>query len=65
LIDNNDASEISQSSYSVRALVRRTDPTISPEFVAGMNRFARDVGISDGQAPYDRVVATRFSNLWK
>jgi NitT/TauT family transport system substrate-binding protein len=41
------------------------DPTISPEFVAGMNRFARDVGISDGQAPYDRVVATRFSNLWK
>jgi len=41
------------------------DATISREFVAGMNRFAHDVGISDGQAPYDRVVATQFSPLWK
>lgn len=41
------------------------DASISPEFVAGMNKFAHDVGISDGQAPYERVVATQFSSLWK
>ena len=41
------------------------DATISRDFVAGMNRFAHDVGISNGQAPYDRVVATQFSHLWK
>lgn len=41
------------------------DATISREFVAGMNRFAHDVGISNGRTPYDRVVATQFSHLWK
>lgn len=41
------------------------DATISREFVAGMNRFAHDVGISNGQAPYDRVVASQFAPLWK
>jgi ABC-type nitrate/sulfonate/bicarbonate transport system substrate-binding protein len=41
------------------------DATISRDFVAGMNRFAHDVGISDGQTPYDCVVATQFSHLWK
>ena len=41
------------------------DATISREFVAGMNQFANDVGISNGQAPYDHVVATQFSPLWK
>jgi NitT/TauT family transport system substrate-binding protein len=52
----------------IRELIERDLPyykaSISPEFVAGMNRFTRDVGIADGQAPYDRVVATRFSGLW-
>ncbi len=41
------------------------DATISREFVAGMNRFAHDLGISHAQAPYDRVVATQFSPLCK
>ena len=40
------------------------DASISPEFVAGMNRFVRDVGISDGKAPYEAVVATQFNVLW-
>ena len=31
-------------------------PAISPEFVAGMNQFARDVGILDRDVPYDAVV---------
>jgi NitT/TauT family transport system substrate-binding protein len=49
-------------------LIRRDlpyyDASISRDFVAGMNQFARDVGIIKGQAPYESVVATRFSNLW-
>ncbi len=52
----------------IAELIRRDlpyyDATISPGFVAGMNQFARDIGILRGEAPYDRVVATRFAPLW-
>lgn len=40
------------------------DPSISREFVTGMNRFARDVGISLQDAPYESVVAEQFRHLW-
>src|ERR1044071_395437 len=33
------------------------DTTISRDFVAGMNRFARDVGILSGDVPYEKIVA--------
>jgi len=50
-------------------LIRRDlpyyDPTISPEFVAGMNQFARDIGILKGRVPYEKVVATQFARLWR
>ncbi|MBV8505345.1 MAG: hypothetical protein JOZ11_05990 [Alphaproteobacteria bacterium] len=50
-------------------LIRRDlpfyDAAISPEFVAGMSQFARDLGILNGEAPYEQVVATRFAHLWK
>ena len=53
----------------IAELIRRDlpyyDPTISRDFVAGMNQFARDVGILKGDVPYERVVATQFSHLWK
>jgi NitT/TauT family transport system substrate-binding protein len=53
----------------IAELVRRDlpyyDPTISEEKVARMNRFARDIGLLKADAPYDRVVATEFSYLWK
>jgi NitT/TauT family transport system substrate-binding protein len=49
-------------------LIRRDlpfyDAAISLEFVAGMNQFARDIGILRGDIPYDQVVATRFAPLW-
>ncbi len=52
----------------IAQLIRRDlpfyDAAISPAFVAGMNQFTRDIGILDGEAPYDRVVATRFATLW-
>jgi len=50
-------------------LIRRDlpyyDASISREFVAGMNQFARDVGILKGNPAYEDVVATRFGQLWK
>jgi NitT/TauT family transport system substrate-binding protein len=41
------------------------DAAITPEFVAAMNRFARSAGVLTGDAPYERVVATEFSDLWR
>ena len=45
----------------IAELIRRDlpyyDTAISPEFVAGMNRFARDLGILKGDVPYEQVVA--------
>ena len=52
----------------IAELIRRDlpyyDAAISPEFVAGMNQFTRDLGILHGEVPYGRVVATRFAPLW-
>jgi hypothetical protein len=41
------------------------EPTISREFVVGMNQFSRDIGILGGDVPYENVVATQFCDLWK
>jgi len=53
----------------IAELIRRDlpyyDPSISRGFVAGMNQFSRDVGILAGDVPYEGVVATQFSHLWK
>jgi ABC-type nitrate/sulfonate/bicarbonate transport system substrate-binding protein len=53
----------------IAELIRRDlpyyDASISPEFVAGMNQFARDVGILKGDVRYESVVATQFALLWK
>jgi NitT/TauT family transport system substrate-binding protein len=53
----------------IAELIRRDlpyyDATISREFVAGMNQFSRDVGILAEDVPYESVVATQFSHLWK
>jgi ABC-type nitrate/sulfonate/bicarbonate transport system substrate-binding protein len=52
----------------IAELIRRDlpyyDAAISPEFVAGMNQFARDLVILHGEVPYERVVATHFAPLW-
>jgi NitT/TauT family transport system substrate-binding protein len=53
----------------IAELVRRDlpyyDPTISEEAVANMNRFAHEVGLLSAPVEYARVVATRFSSLWR
>jgi hypothetical protein len=33
--------------------------------VAGMNQFARELGLLTGNVPYEKVVATQFRQLWK
>jgi ABC-type nitrate/sulfonate/bicarbonate transport system substrate-binding protein len=52
----------------IAELIRRDlpyyDASISPQFVAGMNQFARDLGILKGDVPYEGVVATQFAPLW-
>jgi len=52
----------------IAGLVRRDlpyyDAAISPEFVAGMSQFCRDLGILHAEPAYERVVAARFSALW-
>jgi ABC-type nitrate/sulfonate/bicarbonate transport system substrate-binding protein len=53
----------------IAELIRRDlpyyDAAISEETVARMNRFAQEAGILGRPVPYDEVVATRFSPLWK
>jgi ABC-type nitrate/sulfonate/bicarbonate transport system substrate-binding protein len=53
----------------IAELIRRDlpyyDASISRDFVAGMNQFSRDMGILKGDVPYESVVATQFSPLWK
>jgi ABC-type nitrate/sulfonate/bicarbonate transport system substrate-binding protein len=45
----------------IAELIRRDlpyyDTAISRDFVAGMNQFARDVGILSGDVPYEKIVA--------
>ena len=50
-------------------LVRRDLPFysagLSEDFIAGMNRFARDLGILDVDVAYSAVVAEQFRDEWK
>jgi NitT/TauT family transport system substrate-binding protein len=52
----------------IAELIRRDlpfyDATISRTFVAGMNRFARELGILRSDVPYEEVVAGQFGSLW-
>lgn len=41
------------------------DAAILPDFVAGMSRFARDIGLIDTPLAYEQVVATQLSALWQ
>lgn len=50
-------------------LIRRDlpyyDASIPERSVAGMCRFARDLGLLQGDLPYEQVVAAQFKDLWK
>ena len=40
------------------------DATLSEDYVTGMNRFTRDMGLVTADADYDQVVAAQFAHLW-
>ncbi len=50
-------------------LIRRDlpyyDVSISRDFVAGMNRFAHDIGILRGDVPYEKIVAPQLQSVLK
>jgi ABC-type nitrate/sulfonate/bicarbonate transport system substrate-binding protein len=52
----------------IAELIRRDlpyfDPRITPEFVVGMNRFTRGLGLLDRDIPYDSIVATEMQQYW-
>lgn len=52
----------------IEDLVRRDAPyyssEISPDTVASLNEFCRNLGLLDGNAAYEQVVASRFAHLW-
>ena len=52
----------------IEDLVRRDAPyyvaEISPNSVAKLNEFSRNVGLLSGDIAYEQVVATRFAHLW-
>jgi NitT/TauT family transport system substrate-binding protein len=58
-----------QEAGLIEGLIQRDlpyyDASISPEFVDGMNAFARDIGILKGHPSYADVVAMQFSALWQ
>ncbi len=53
----------------IAELIRRDlpyyDASISESFVAGMNQFARDIGILKGNPTYADVVATELRDCWR
>jgi NitT/TauT family transport system substrate-binding protein len=57
-----------EESEHIVELIRRDIPfyqtRLSPEFISGMNAFARNLGILDIDAPYKSVVADRYADLW-
>jgi hypothetical protein len=54
--------------HLIAAVVKRDLPfyraAISEQSVASMNRFCRETGMLQAEAPYRSVVAGEFSGLW-
>jgi NitT/TauT family transport system substrate-binding protein len=52
----------------IAGIVRRDLPfynaSISEDSVIGISAFCRDVGVLDGDVPYDRMIAMQFRQLW-
>jgi ABC-type nitrate/sulfonate/bicarbonate transport system substrate-binding protein len=53
----------------IAALIERDAPfydaVITREAIAGVTQFVKDFGLIDRLIPYDEMVATEFSALWK
>src|SRR4029453_16836166 len=58
------AEEASLIAYEVARDAPFYDPTITEEMVAHISRFAREIGVLEGEVRYDQVVATELAPLW-
>ena len=59
------AEEASLIAYEVARDAPFYDPTITEEMVANISRFAREIGVLEGEVRYDQVVATELAPLWQ
>jgi ABC-type nitrate/sulfonate/bicarbonate transport system substrate-binding protein len=59
------AEEASLIAYEVERDAPFYDATITEEMVAHISRFAREIGVLEGEVRYDQVVPTQLTGLWK
>ena len=59
------AEEASLIAYEVERDAPFYDPTITEEMVAHISRFAREIGLLEGEVRYEQVVATQLAPLWQ
>jgi ABC-type nitrate/sulfonate/bicarbonate transport system substrate-binding protein len=59
------AEEASLIAYEVERDAPFYDATITGEMVAHISRFAREIGVLEGEVTYDQVVWTQLTGLWK
>ena len=59
------AEEASLIAFEVARDVPFYDATITEEMVAQASRFAREMGLLEGEVPYGELVATQFASLWR
>jgi NitT/TauT family transport system substrate-binding protein len=57
--------ELSLLAYEIARDAPFYDPTITAEMIAHTSKFAREIGLLEGEVSYDQVVATQFAPLWR
>jgi ABC-type nitrate/sulfonate/bicarbonate transport system substrate-binding protein len=59
------AEEASLIAFEVARDVEFYDATVTEEMIAHASRFAREMGVLEGEVRYGELVATQFATLWK
>ena len=59
------AEEASLIAFEVARDVEFYDASISEDMIAHACRFAREMGVLEGEVRYGQVVATQFASLWR
>ena len=59
------AEEASLIAFEVARDVECYDATVTEEMIAHASRFAREMGVLEGEVRYGELVATQFAPLWR
>ena len=59
------AEEASLIAFEVARDVEFYDATVTEEMIAHASRFAREMGVLEGEVRYSELVATQFAPLWR